>query len=425
MMIRRALQSQLRAALARSPAVVLLGPRQVGKTTLALETAEGSEALYLDLESERDRTRLSDPERFLPPLQDRLVILDEVHRAPGLFPILRGLIDQARRQGRRHGLYLLLGSANLDLLRQSGESLAGRVAYLELAPLALTEVGTAEQDRLWLRGGFPDAYLAGSDAQSAAWREDFVRTYLERDIPQFAPRVSATTLRRFWTMLAHEQGGLFNASRLGRSLGVDARTIGSYVDLLCDLLLLRRLLPWHGNVGKRLVKSPKLYLRDSGIVHSLLSIENLPALLGHPVLGASWESFVIENLLRVAPASVQPHFYRTAAGAEIDLLLSWPDGRTWAIEITHSLSPKARRGFHQACADLQPERRLLLYPGTDQFPLPDQIEVMSVGEGMEALKGQETYSALTPKACKNGVGISKNAAKMESPVLVRSTHEPG
>ena len=388
MMIKRALQAQLRSALERSPAVVLLGPRQVGKTTLALQTSAEASTLYLDLESERDRARLSDPERYLPSVQDRLVILDEVHRLPGLFPILRGLIDQARRDGRRQGLYLLLGSANLDLLRQSGESLAGRVSYLELAPLASNEVGADEQDRLWSRGGFPEAFLARSDADSLAWREDFIRTYLERDIPQFAPRVPSTTLRRFWTMLAHEQGGLFNASRLGRSLGVDARTVGNYVDLLCDLLLLRRLHPWHGNVGKRLVKSPKLYLRDSGILHSLLGIGGFSSLLGHPVLGASWESFVIENLLRVAPAAVQPHFYRTAAGAEVDLLLAWPDGRSWAIEIKHALSPKVRRGFHQACADLQPERRLLLYPGSDAFPLPDGIEVLPVAQAMAALEAE-------------------------------------
>lgn len=386
-MIKRTLQAQLKSALARSPAVVLLGPRQVGKTTLALQTVADADSLYLDLESERDRAKLSEPERFLPSLHDQLLILDEVHRVPGLFPILRGQIDQARREGRRSGLYLLLGSANLDLLRQSGESLAGRVAYLELAPLALNEVGVDAQDRLWLRGGFPDAFLAANDADSAAWLGDFVRTYLERDIPQFAPRVPATTLRRFWTMLAHEQGGLFNASRLGRSLGIDARTVNNYVDLLCDLLLLRRLHPWHGNVSKRLVKSPKVYLRDSGVLHCLLGLDSMPALLGHPVLGASWESFVIENLLRSAPVSVQPHFYRTAAGAEIDLLLAWPNGKTWALEIKHSLSPKPRKGFYQACADLQPERRLLIYPGADDYPIGNDVDVVSVGTAMGMVGG--------------------------------------
>jgi hypothetical protein len=393
MIVKRALHAELVSALQRSPAVVLLGPRQVGKTTLALQAATDRPSVYLDLESERDRAKLAAPELFLPPLQDRLVILDEVHRTPGLFPVLRGLIDQARREGRRSGLYLLLGSANLDLLRQSGESLAGRVAYLELSPLSLLEVGADAGPALWLRGGFPDSFLAGDDLASFIWREDFVRSYLERDIPLFAPRIAAETLRRFWTMLAHDTGGLFNASRLARSLDVDARTIGNYVDLLCDLLLLRRLPPWHSNTGKRLVKSPKLYLRDSGILHALLGISQNDTLLAHPVLGASWESHVIENLGRVAPAATEFYFYRTAAGAEIDLLINWPDGRLWAIEIKHSLSPKPRRGFHEACADLKPSARFVVYPGSDRFPYSPDIEVISLAALMQKLMAMRPGTA--------------------------------
>jgi uncharacterized protein len=393
MIIKRALHAELVSALQRSPAVVLLGPRQVGKTTLALKAAKDRPSVYLDLESERDRAKLAAPELFLPPLQDRLVILDEVHRAPGLFPVLRGLIDQARREGRRSGLYLLLGSANLDLLRQSGESLAGRVAYLELSPLSLLEVGADAGAALWLRGGFPDSFLASDDLASFLWREDFIRSYLERDIPLFAPRIPAETLRRFWTMLAHDTGGLFNASRLARNLDVDTRTIGNYVDLLCDLLLLRRLPPWHSHTGKRLVKSPKLYLRDSGIVHALLGISQHEALLAHPVLGASWESYVIENLERAAPAATEFHFYRTAVGAEIDLLIAWPDGRLWAIEIKHSLNPKPRRGFHEACADLNPSARFVVYPGPDRFPYSPDIEVISVDALMQELTAMQPGTA--------------------------------
>jgi hypothetical protein len=273
--------------LGHMPAVVLLGPRQVGKTTLALALARQRDAVYLDLESERDRARLAEPELYLSAQADRLVVLDEVHRAPGLFPVLRGLIDQAR-DGRRHGLYLLLGSASLDLLSQSGETLAGRVACLELMPLNVMEVITAADvsrhgpaaaragptaERLWLRGGFPDSFTASSDARSLQWRINFIRTYLERDIPQFGPRIAAETLRRFWTMLAHHQSGLLNVAQLARNLGVDPKTAHSYIDLLCELLLVRRLQPWHANVGKRLVKSPKVYVRDSGLVHALLGLQ--------------------------------------------------------------------------------------------------------------------------------------------------------
>lgn len=366
----------LQLELAHTPAVALLGPRQVGKTTLALEIARERPSLYLDLESERDRAKLAEPELYLAQHQDKLVILDEVHRTPALFPVLRGLIDQARRDGRRQGLYLLLGSASLDLLAQSGETLAGRIAYLDMAPLSVSEIGDTPADTLWLRGGFPDSLTATSQARSLQWRLNFIRTYLERDIPQLGPRIAAETLRRFWTMLAHQQGGLLNVAQLARNLGVDAKTAHSYIDLLCDLLLVRRLMPWHANVGKRLVKSPKVYVRDSGLVHALLAIESMDDLLSHPVVGTSWEGFVLENLLACAPTGTQAHFYRTSGGAEVDLLLSLPGGALWAIEIKRSLNPKLERGFHAACEDLLPQRKLLVYPGNDAYPMAHSVQAM-------------------------------------------------
>lgn len=375
-MIARRLLAEVLAALAEAPAVCLLGARQVGKTTLALAIAEQRDALYLDLESPRDRARLDDPEAYLERHLDKLVILDEVHRAPNLFAPLRGLIDRARRQGLRSGRYLLLGSASLSLLRQAGESLAGRVRFVELGPFDVLETAGLPLERLWLRGGFPDSLLAASEAGSLRWREDFIRTYLERDIPQFGPRIAAETLRRLWAMLAHRQGNPHNAAELARSLGLDARTVNRYVDLLTDLFLLRRLPPWHANVGKRLVKSPRLYVRDTGLLHALLAIADFEALLGHPIVGASWEGFVIENLITVAPAGTAAYYYRTSGGAEIDLLLALPGGERWAIEIKRSSAPSATRGFHEACADLAPQRRAIIYPGEERFPLAGCAEAV-------------------------------------------------
>jgi uncharacterized protein len=379
-MIDRSLAPRLEDALAHTPAVALLGPRQVGKTTLALAAGRRFDALYLDLESEQDRAKLAEPELYLSAHQDKLVILDEVHRAPGLFPVLRGLIDRARRAGRKSGQYLLLGSASLDLLKQSGESLAGRIAYLELAPFSVLETKNRPMDELWLRGGFPDSLLARDAARSLRWRQDFIRSYLERDIPQFGRRIAAETLRRLWTMLAHHQGGLLNTAQFARNLGVDAKTAAGYLDLLVDLLIVRRLPPWHANLGKRLVKSPKVYVRDSGLVHALLNIPDKETLLSHPVVGQSWECHVMENLLVCAGDRAQGYFYRTSGGAEIDLLLAWPDGSLWAVEIKRSLTPKVERGFHAACDDLQPARKYVVYPGRAAYPLYPDIEAIPVAE---------------------------------------------
>ena len=379
-MIKRRQLPILKQRLEETPAVVLIGPRQVGKTTLALTLGKQKDAIYLDLESEQDRGKLVEPELYLADHLGRLVILDEIHRAPGLFPVLRGLIDRARRAGDRYGLYLLLGSASLELLKQSGETLAGRVSFLELSPFDILETGgkkkLAGHDELWLRGGFPESYLAPDDSRSLRWRQDFVRTYLERDIPQFGPRIAAETLRRFWVMLAHSQGGLLNIAQLARNLGVDAKTAASYIDLLVDLLLVRRLPSWRTNAGKRLVKSPKVYVRDSGLVHALLGIGEKETLVSHPVVGASWEGFVIENLLAVSPEGVQGYFYRTSGGAEIDLLLNFPDGSQWAIEVKRSLAPRVERGFYAACNDLKPARKFLVYPGVEAYPLGEDIQAI-------------------------------------------------
>jgi predicted AAA+ superfamily ATPase len=381
MIIPRRLLPALTSALSEVPAVALLGPRQAGKTTLALEVARARPAVYLDLESEADRAKLSEPELYLSEHEDELVILDEIQRTPGLFRTLRGVVDAGRRRGRGKGRFLVLGSASIDLLKQSSESLAGRIRYLELAPLDAGEAGRRRLAALWLRGGFPESLLAESDAASLRWRADFIRTYLERDIPQLGPRIPAETLRRLWTMLAHQQGGLLNAAVLARALAVDGKTIASYLDLLVDLLLVRRLAPWHGNVRKRLVKSPRVYIRDCGLVHALLGIGEREALLAHPVAGGSWEGLAVESLIAAAPSGAEAYFFRTAAGAEIDLLLKLPGRRQpWAIEIKRGLAPKIERGFHVACDAVRPEKRLVVYGGFERFPLAEGVEAVSLTE---------------------------------------------
>lgn len=389
-MIGRRKTVELEDLLDSRPAVVLLGPRQVGKTTLAQEIAGRRPSIYLDLESDTDRAKLAEPELYLSTHEHELVILDEVHRLPGLFQNLRGLIDRGRRKGLRFGRFLLLGSASIDLLKQSGESLAGRLAYLELAPIDALEMDAGDLDRLWVRGGFPDSLLAGTDRESRRWRQDFIRTYLERDMPMLGPRIAEESLRRFWTMLAHHQSGLLNAAEFARALGVDGKTIASYLDLMVDLLLVRRLEPWHSNTGKRLVKSPRVYVRDSGIVHALLGLETLDDVLGHAISGASWEGVVIESVVSVMPDGARVNFYRSAAGAEIDLVLTLPGGRRWAIEIKRSLAPKVERGFHHACEHLRPARRIVVYPGAETFPLGDEIEatpLRALGQELLELAG--------------------------------------
>jgi len=390
MMLQRHILSQIQNGLGRQAAVVLIGPRQVGKTTFARTLGDAQNGLYLDLESPRDRAKLADPELFLSQYTDRLVILDEIHRVPEIFQPLRGIIDEGRRKQKGTGRFLLLGSASMDLLQQSGESLAGRIEYAEMNPLDCLEVGQDKEAlmRLWIRGGFPDSFLAQSDEDSFAHRSHFIRTYLERDVPQFGPRIPAETLERLWTMLAHSQGGLLNAAKLGASLSLTGRTISNYIGLLTDLLMVRRLQPWHANTKKRLVKSPRVYVRDSGLVHALLGLADFDQLAGHPVLGSSWEGFVIENLLTCAPARSLAGFYRTSAGAEIDLVLQLP-GKTkpWAIEIKYGLSPKPSRGFHQAIEDLNADKAFVVYSGDERYPVNERTEAISLRELSLLLRG--------------------------------------
>ena len=406
-MFSRSLLESVADDLDHAPAVALLGPRQVGKTTLALAIGEGRPSVYLDLQSPADRGKLVSPALYLADQSDKLVILDEIQLAPALFPVLRGLIDAQRRAGRRAGGYLLLGSASMALMQQSGESLAGRIAYRELAPLGVTEVPAAGHDALWLRGGFPESLLAQGDARSLRWRQDFIRTYLERDVPQFGKRIAAETLRRFWTMLAHQQGGVLNAAALSRSLAVDGKTIAAWLDLMVDLLLVRRLPAWHAVVGKRLVKAPKVFVRDSGLAHALLGIADREALLGHPVVGASWECFAIETLLNVVAGTdppVEASYYRSAAGAEIDLLLTWPDGRSCAVEVKRSLAPKLERGFWSACEDVRPAARFVVYPGAERYRVAADVEAISLLE-LAGLVG------LKPGADRIGRGVTSKGPK--------------
>lgn len=377
MMIPRRIETLVQDRLEHLPAVALLGPRQVGKTTLAFRIAERRDSVYLDLEAPSDREKLSDAAFYLSGHEDKLVILDEVQRLPELFAVLRGLIDQGRRKGRRAGRFLLLGSASADLLRQS-ETLAGRIAYIELPPLGVLEVPAGDQEKLWARGGLPESFLAGGDVQALSWREDFIRTYLERDIPQLGPRIPATTLHRFWTMLAHVQGGVFNAAQLARGLAVDGKTVARYLDLLVDLMLVRRLQPFQANVGKRLVKSPKVYIRDSGIVHALLNLAGREAVLGHPVAGASWEGFVIENLIAAAPPRTAALFYRSAAGAEIDLVLETPGDGLWAVDIKRGLSARPEKGFFIGCGDIKASRRFVVNAGSESYAVSADTEAISL-----------------------------------------------
>lgn len=394
MMIDRQSLLSLQHKLQQAPAVVLLGPRQVGKTTLALELARtwSQETLYVDLERPADRMKLDDADGFLRTQGHKLVILDEIHRLPGVFEVLRGIIDERRRAGQRSGHFLLLGSASLDLL-QSSETLAGRVSYLEISPVNALELQGQDiaADTLWLRGGFPESLLAHDERASLEWREDFVRSYLQRDVPMFAPRLPAETIGRLWTMLAHQQGALLQQSRLASGLGVSSPAVERYIDLLVDLQLVRRLRAWSGNIGKRLVKAPKVYVRDSGLVHALLGLRTLEDLAGHPVCGPSYEGFCIENLIAAAGPQCTPYAYRTHAGAEIDLVLE-KAGQPWmAVEVKRSTAPSLSKGFDIACEDLglPLTQRFVVYPGADRFALRQGATAI----GLQALMQQLRESA--------------------------------
>lgn len=388
-MLNRALLPVLQDRLRAVPAVVLLGPRQVGKTTLAraVERAYRGRAVYLDLQREADRRRLSDPDAYLRKQAGRLVILDEIHQMPGLFPTLRGVIDERRRQGEQAGHFLLLGSASLDLQRQAGESLAGRVSYFELTPVRADELPRRgpDVDSLWLRGGFPTSLLAASDRDSLRWREDFIRSYIERDVPMFAPRLPAAAVGRLWGMLAHLQGTPLNKARLAASLEVSAPTVGSYLDLLDDLLLVRQLRPWSGNLGKRLVRAPKVYVRDSGVLHALVGLEATDDVLSHPLAGASWEGFVIEQLIAAAGPSRMPLYFRTEKGAEADLVFERGGKVELVIEIKRSTAPTVSKGFRIACDDLSPRRAFVVHGGRDSWPMGGDVTAISLREMLSAV----------------------------------------
>ena len=392
-MFQRIIHQRLNDLLAQFPAVALLGPRQAGKTTLAFAQKDiHPDVVYLDLELPSAQRQLDDPEAFFMAHPNQLVILDEVQRLPGIFSILRGVIDQRRRQGEAAGQFLLLGSASGVLLQQSSESLAGRVAQLELAPFQAREVfnegvSAADMNTLWVRGGFPLAWLASNDAASLTWREVFITTYLEKDIPALGPRIPATTLRRLWTMLAHNQGELLDQARLASALAISGQTVGRYIDLLSDLMLVRRLPAWSGNVGKRLVRSPKVYVRDSGLVHALLGLQDLDAVLSHPVAGSSWEGFVVEQLINAAP-SAQASFYRTSNGAEVDLVLAFRNSQTWVIEIKRSSAPSVSKGFYTAANDVSAARKLLVAPVEQSYPMKEGVEVMSPLEAAQLIAMQ-------------------------------------
>ena len=386
-------------SIAQVPAVALLGSRQVGKTTFAEVIAKKQHSIYLDLENPEDMLKVTSyPSGFLGSHSDKLIILDEIQRIPDLFPILRVLIDENRKQGRHNGQFLLLGSASMDLLRQSSESLAGRISYTEMSGLNMLEVGEDEGAlwKLWFRGGFPNSYLAADDDQAMDWLEDMIRTYLERDVPQMGFRAPANQLRRLWTMLARLQGETVNVSRVARNLEISRHTVSQYIDILTDLLLVRRLEPWQAGVGKRLVKSLRCYVRDSGIQHRLLGIDSRDALLSHPVLSKSWEGFVIENIHSVLPRRAQTCFYHTAAGAQIDLVIKLPSAEIWAIETRHSVAPQPGRHYSRTCDDVGATAKYIVYGGTDEFPISEDITVISLPRLLQKLnsRGIETQDAV-------------------------------
>lgn len=342
---------------------------------MARDLLQNRESIYLDLESPQDLGKLQDAEAYLSMHLGKLVILDEVQRKPKIFQVLRVLIDKGRQLGISHAQYLILGSASLDLLQQSSETLAGRIHYLELTGFNALEVD--DLNKLWVGGGFPDSYTARNEKISVQWREDLVKTFLERDVPSFGFRIPTTTLRRMWTMLAYTQGTMSNYSKLAQGLEISSVSVHRYIDLLCDLLLVRKIQPYLNNGRKRLVKVPKVYIRDSGLVHQLLNLNSIEGVLSNPVVGNSWEGFVIENILGTLPNYVKYSYYRTGAGAEIDLVLEVGNAEIWAIEIKQSSNPRVTKGFHSACEDLAPTRKYVIYNGTETYPLPEHV--MAIG----------------------------------------------
>ena len=388
----RNLQSNVFKALKAMPVVALLGPRKVGKTTLALNIAEliDKETVYLDLESDADIVKFSDAEAYLKRMYGKLLIIDEVQRKPELFRILRGIVDDRKRKGEPSCQFLLLGSASRDLLQQTSETLAGRIKYLELSPFHLYELYKNEGlnfdlEKLWIRGGFPDSYLASLLEESWLWRSDFIATYMERDLPNMGVGIAPSQLSRFWKMLSHYHGNQVNLSELGRSLEISHTTVKNYIDLLTDFYMIRQLQPWSGNLKKRLVKSPKIYIRDSGILHNLINISNMESLFSYPLLGASWEGFVVENIIQQLDNRYQYSYYRTATQVEIDLVIETPNHEVWAIEIKRNSAPKLGRGFFEACADIKATHKWLVYSGTDQYPIKGDIEVIGLMDFIKIL----------------------------------------
>jgi len=360
------------------PVVLLLGPRQCGKTTLAREFARRHGAEYFDLESPADLARLAEPQTALTPLRG-WVVIDEAQLKPELFPLLRVLADRRPRPAR----FLLLGSASPELAQNSSESLAGRVALLSMSGFSLEEAGGKALRSLWWRGGFPRSFLAASDAESRQWRADFIQTFLERDLPRLGVKVPAVALRRFWNMVTHYHGQIWNASEIGRSLGQAHTTVRHYLDILCGAYVMRQLPPWFENLGKRQVKSPKVYFRDSGLLHELLGLPGFAALESHPKLGASWEGFALEEILRVT-GDREAYFWNTQAGAELDLLV-FIDGRRHGFEFKYADSPAVTKSMHIARADLRLERVFVVHPGAQSFPLNDWAESISIHDLTERI----------------------------------------
>ena len=378
-MIKRNLQKTIEESLKTFPIVGILGSRQVGKTTLAKNIQQlRRNAVYLDLELPSDFNKLQDPELYLNQYLDSLVIIDEIQRMPSLFPLLRALVDKNRISGR----FLILGSVSPDLIRQASESLAGRIIYHELRPFSMIEIGydKASIQNLWLKGGYPDSYLASNNEISFSWREAFIKTYLERDIPQLGIKIASLQLRRFWTMIAHSHGQLWNASQIANSLGISAPTVRHYQDILEETFVIKQLQPYHHNIKKRLIKSPKIYMRDSGLLHVLLRNRTMDDIQSHPSLGNSWEGFVIEQIINIIPESWDTYFYRTSAGAEIDLLLFSASKSPIAVEIKYSASPKISKGFWNAYNDLDCKKGFLVYPGEFTYPIAKNIIALSIQE---------------------------------------------